>query len=75
MESGRNLTVPISVPAQLRRPHPLVAELQAAAKGAQEDQGVLVLNYSKVPRALLTRSTMAYSVSPGCVMRSPSSTT
>lgn len=50
MQSGRNLVVPIAVPAQLRRPHPLVADLQAAARGAQEDKGVLVLNYSKVLR-------------------------
>lgn len=50
MQSGRNLVVPIAVPARLRRPHPLVADLQAAARGAEEDKGVLALNYSKVLR-------------------------
>ena len=50
MQSGRNPVVPIAVPAQLRRPHPLVADLRAAARGAQEDKGVLALNYSKVLR-------------------------
>jgi len=41
---------PIAVPAQLLKPHPLVAELQAAARSAQEEKGVLALNYSKVLR-------------------------
>lgn len=68
MKPGRNLLVPITVPAQLRNPHPLVVELRAAAKGAQEDKGVLALNYSKVlrvrtsrqclPRALILTNTL-----------------
>jgi hypothetical protein len=58
MQSGRNV-VPIAVPAQLRRPHLLVAELQAAARGAQEDKGVLVLNYSKVLRVRTSRRCLA----------------
>lgn len=41
---------PIAVPEKLQKPHRLVAELQAAAKEAREDKGVLVLNYAKVLR-------------------------
>ena len=48
MQPRRNLIVPIVVPAQLSRPHRLVAELRAAARGAREDKGVLVLDYAKV---------------------------
>lgn len=40
----------IEVPVQLAKPHRLVAELQAAAKSAREDKGVLALNYEKVLR-------------------------
>lgn len=59
MESVRNPIVPITVPAQLRRPHPLVAELRDAAKDAQEDKGVLALNYSKVLRVRTSRQCLA----------------
>ena len=55
MESGGHQVRPITVPAQLRRPHPLVEELRAAAKDAQEDKGVLVLNYDKVLRVRTSR--------------------
>ena len=59
MESVRNPVVPIMVPTQLRRPHPLVEELRAAAKDAQEDKGVLALNYSKVLRVRTSRQCLA----------------
>lgn len=59
MVSGRNLVGPIAVPAQLMRPHRLVAELQVAAKGAQEDKGVLALNYSKVLRVRTSSQCLA----------------
>lgn len=59
METGRNLVAPIRVPAQLRRPHQLVAELQAAARDAQEEKGVLALNYSKVLRVRTSRGCLA----------------
>lgn len=55
MESGRHQVLPITVPTQLRRPHPLVADLLAAAKDAEEDKGVLALNYSKVLRVRTSR--------------------
>ena len=41
---------PIEIPTRLARPHHLVAELKAAAEGASEDGGVLVLNFRKVLR-------------------------
>jgi hypothetical protein len=59
MDSGRSLVVPITVPAQLRNPHPLVADLRAAANGAQEDKGVLALNYSKVLRVRSSRQCLS----------------
>lgn len=40
----------IEVPVRIAKPHPLVVELQAAAKSAREDKGVLALNYAKVLR-------------------------
>ena len=40
----------IKIPTILNKPHPLVAELKAAAKVAEEDKGVLALNYGKVLR-------------------------
>ena len=55
MESGRHQVLPLTVPTQLRRPHPLVADLRAAAKDAEEDKGVLALNYSKVLRVRTSR--------------------
>lgn len=55
MESGRHQVLPITVPTQLRRPHPLVADLRAAANDAEEDKGVLALNYSKVLRVRTSR--------------------
>mgnify|MGYP006946480455 FL=1 len=55
MESGRHRVLPITVPTQLRRPLPLVADLLAAAKDAEEDKGVLALNYSKVLRVRTSR--------------------
>lgn len=59
MFSERKPFVPITVPAELRNPHPLVAELRTAAKGAQEDKGVLALNYSKVLRVRTSRQCLA----------------
>lgn len=59
---------PLEVPAVLLKPHRLVAELQKAAKGAEEHNGVLPLNYEKVlrvrtsdqhlPRALILMDTL-----------------
>jgi hypothetical protein len=40
----------IEVPTELVKPHRLVAELKAAAKGQKEDKGVIPLNYQKVLR-------------------------
>ena len=56
MESGRHQVLPITGPTQLRRPHPLVADLRAAANDAEEDKGVLALNYSKVLRVRTSRN-------------------
>lgn len=55
MESRRLQVAPITVPVQLRRPHPLVSELRAAAKDAEEEKGVLALNYSRVLRVRTSR--------------------
>lgn len=41
---------PMAVPCRLTKPHPLVAQLKAAAHGAREEGGVLVLNYTRVLR-------------------------
>ncbi|MBO9873944.1 MULTISPECIES: hypothetical protein [Xanthomonas] len=41
---------PVAVPQELIKPHRLIAEVKAAAKAAQEDKGVLQLNYHKVLR-------------------------
>lgn len=50
MPSDRKLA-PIAVPAaQRKKLHSLVAGLKAAARAAQEDKGVLALDYSKVLR-------------------------
>lgn len=40
----------IEIPTELVKPHRLVAELKAAAKGRQEDKGVIPLNYHKFLR-------------------------
>lgn len=58
----------IDVPAALVKPHPLIVELKAAADRAEEDKGVLVLDYQKVlrlrvsslhlPRALILLDTL-----------------
>ena len=40
----------IEVPTELVKPHRLVAELKAAAKGQKEDKGVIPLNYQKFLR-------------------------
>jgi hypothetical protein len=40
----------IEIPAELIKPHRLVAELKAAAKGREEDKGVIPLNYHKFLR-------------------------
>jgi hypothetical protein len=37
----------IQIPTELLKPHRLVAELKAAAKGQKEDKGVIPLNYRK----------------------------
>lgn len=47
---------PVEVPTQLNKPHPLVADLKAAAKGKKEDKGVLPLNYHKVLRVRTSTS-------------------
>ncbi|MCC5071707.1 hypothetical protein [Xanthomonas campestris] len=41
---------PIEVPQELIKPHRLIVEVKAAAKAAQEDKGVLQLNYHQVLR-------------------------
>ncbi len=46
----------IEIPTELIKPHRLVAELKAAAKGAREDKGVLALNYEKVLRVRTSAS-------------------
>lgn len=40
----------IEIPTELVKPHRLVAELKTAAKGQQEDKGVIALNYHKFLR-------------------------
>lgn len=40
----------IEIPTELVKPHRLVAELKAAAKGQREDKGVIPLNYHKFLR-------------------------
>lgn len=67
-KSPQPVVPPIEVPVVLTKPHPLVAELKAAAGRAEEDKGVLVLNYQKVlrvrvssqrlPRALILLDTL-----------------
>jgi hypothetical protein len=44
-----------ATPGRLQRPHRLVSELRAAAKAADEDKGVLRLNYEKVLRVRTSR--------------------
>ena len=51
----RALHLDVLVPPQLSRPHPLVAELRAAANGAEEDRGKFALNYAKVFRVRTSR--------------------
>ncbi len=46
----------IEIPTELIKPHRLVAELKAAAKGAREDNGVFALNYGKVLRVRTSAS-------------------
>jgi hypothetical protein len=41
---------PVEVPQELIKPHRLIAEVKAEAKAAEEDNGVLRLNYHKVLR-------------------------
>lgn len=58
----------VPIPDQLLKPHPLVAEFRAAAKGSEEYNGVIGLNFEKylrirtskvqLPRALILMDTL-----------------
>jgi hypothetical protein len=58
----------VAIPDQLLKPHPLVAEFRAAAKGSEEYNGVIGLNFEKylrirasksqLPRALILMDTL-----------------
>lgn len=51
----RDEFVAIAISGRLQRPHRLVSELRDAAKAADEDKGVLRLNYEKVLRVRTSR--------------------